>query len=254
MDTTPAERVRRFVDNFARQYPAAEATEPNAYIPDTDDSPGEVSVADLRAVLAELRARALDPATTHAVSGDRVLVHLTYDPDDVGSAVVIMDKPDEDFSHAVQVPPEKLAEWRAATIAYKQAQREMLALWQQCQEAADARARREMEAERIKLRAELAAAEAEQVKLDAIYGPREWVVIRRPTTHSRSERVVHLWSCPSAQKAARFYRLRENLRLADAVRYLLDEDAPEWQFEDGARPCGRCGGQLKAAMREVYDC
>jgi hypothetical protein len=74
-----AERVQQFVNAFAEENPRAEAVEPAVSMMTASSDLPDLTVADLRAVLAEvrsLRARVLDPASTYLVT-----VKLPKDPD-----------------------------------------------------------------------------------------------------------------------------------------------------------------------------
>jgi hypothetical protein len=66
-----AERVQQFVNAFAEENPRAETVEPAVNMMTASSDLPDLTVADLRAVLAEvrsLRARVLDPASTWLVT------------------------------------------------------------------------------------------------------------------------------------------------------------------------------------------
>lgn len=66
-----AERVQQFVNAFAEENPGAETVEPAVNMMTASSDLPELTVADLRAVLKELRnlrARVIDPTSTYLVT------------------------------------------------------------------------------------------------------------------------------------------------------------------------------------------
>lgn len=166
-----------------------------------------------------------------------------------GAPVTIVDGPaDGCFVFAAQVPDDVAENWRQAVAVFEGVQREMLDVWSKCKQAEDARIVAEDRVAAEKRRIELAAEQAEQEKLDREIGPREWVKVTRQRPQSHHDVLVHRASCAAVARAANHFVASERLRLPDAVAFLIEDAKREKSsFDDGARPCGQCGRELREA-------
>lgn len=182
------------------------------------------------------------------MADEKVTLHLERERGTLTSAPVsITGDPVDGFEvFAVEVPAHQVDLWKQALAVYEGVQREMFAAWHAAKEAEDARVEAVDKAEAAKRKAELAVEMAEAERLDKEIGPREWVKVTRQRPQSHYDVLVHRASCAAVARAARHFVASERLRLPDAVAFLVEDAKREKSsFDDGARPCGQCGRELR---------